>query len=243
MSNVTKFSSDQVYVYMLVIDESGSMDGDERNVRAGIQNLKESLQGFPESNSIVISICKFNEYFYQGDFQKVEEISTNYSAAGGTALYRSIKAAADYLQKYLNAIRRLNKIEPTAVTYFLLSDGMSSGGCIDMDEKQGQKLCKEVIENLNLQGINTAFVAFGTAINSKFGENLGFKATIDIKNRNQLLEFLGVHLSESIKNQSQRLEPLGANFFSKAAGYSSASEGYSNTTAQALEDDSWIDDI
>lgn len=243
MSNVTKFSSDQVYVYILVIDESGSMDRDEKNVIDGIRNLKESLQGFPESNSIAISISKFNSYFHPGEFRTVQDISTNYSADGGTALYYSIQQAADHLQDYLNEIRKINKIEPTAVTYFLLSDGMSSGGFIDMDEKNGERVCKEVIESMNLQGINTAFVAFGEAINSGFGKKLGFKATIDIKDRSQLLEFLGVHLSESIKNQSQRLEPLGANFFSKAAGYSSASEGYSNTTAQALEDDSWIDDI
>lgn len=242
MGNVTKFSSDQVYIYMILIDASGSMDQDERNVRDGIQNLKESLQGFPESSSIAISISEFNSYLNLGEFQRVQNISTNYSAGGGTALYCSIKEAADYLQKYLNEIRKVNKIEPIA-TYFLLSDGMSSGRPTDMDEEIGKRTCKKVIEAMNLQDINTAFVAFGEAINSNFGKDLGFKATIDIKNRSQLLEFLGVHVSESIKNQSQRCEPLGENFFSKAAGYSSTSEGYSSATAQALEDDAWIDDI
>ena len=239
MGNVMKFSSDQVYIYMILIDASGSMVEDESNVKEGIKNLKESLQGFPESSSIAISISKFNRYLNLGEFRRVQDISTNYCADGGTALYRSINEAADYLQNYLNEIRKVNKIEPIA-TYFLLSDGVSSGGFIDMDKETGKRTCKKVIEAMNLQDINTAFVAFGEAINSNFGKNLGFKATVDIKNRNQLLEFLGVHVSESIKNQSQRCEPLGENFFSKASG---TSEGYSSATAQALDDDAWIDDI
>jgi len=238
-----KYPSDQVCIYILVLDSSGSMKDDEKNVRDGIENMRKSLQGFPESKSIGISISYFNETFRAGEFSGVQDIKSNYRASGETALYKSIEKSAEYLLDYLEDFRGVNRFDPSIVTYIFLSDGVSSGRNIDMSETVGKKVCSETIKNLNMMGITTAFAAFGDAIGSNFGKMLGFQSTIDINDRGQLLNFLGNDISQTIKTQSQRLEPLGANFFSQAAGYSSPSEGYSNTTQQVLDDDSWIDDI
>ena len=118
----------------------------------------------------------------------------------------------------------------------VLSDGLS---CSDRED---ESFAQSAIQDLNLAGITTVFVAFGDAITSQFGKRLGFVSTIDVQNRDTLVNFLGVELSKSCKEQSQSLKALGANFFSHAVDESN-SDKYSNTTAQALEDDSWINDI
>ena len=53
---------------------------------------------------------------------------------------------------------------------------------------------------------------------------------------------MGGELSKSCKEQSRSMKALSGDFFSKAAG-SENSEGYSRTTAQVLNDDSWINEI
>ena len=95
---------------------------------------------------------------------------------------------------------------------------------------------------MNEMGITTVFVAFGKAISSNFGDELGFQATVDVKDRDSLVEFMGEELSKSCKEQSRSMKALGSNFFSHANDNESSS-GYSNITSQALEDDDWIDSI
>ena len=94
---------------------------------------------------------------------------------------------------------------------------------------------------MNYAGITTVFVAFGDAITSEFGKEIGFQATVDVRNRADLVRFLGQELSKSCKEQSQSMKALGSDFFSHAANESS--DGYSNMTAQVLEDDTWFEDI
>ena len=91
-------------------------------------------------------------------------------------------------------------------------------------------------------GISSVFVAFGSAISSEFGKEMGFQATIEVEKNETLKEFLGVELSKSCKEQSKSMKSLGANFFSQAAGGGN-SQGYSQKTAQVMEDKSVWDDI
>ena len=234
MSNFMDFSSDKVDVFLLVIDKSGSMEKDHKNVIKGLELYKKSFENFPDANSISVSVCKFDGSFYKEEFRKVKDINTSYCTGSATALFYSICKASDYLTEYIQKIITEKHIVPKA-TFILFSDGEP---CYDrMNEKDG----KAAIRALNAKGVTTVFVAFGEAIESEFGKRLGFQATIDVKNRNSLVNFLGVELSKSCKEQSKSMKGLGANFFSQAN--KSSSKGYSGKTQQALEDDSWIDDI
>lgn len=235
MANFYDFSSDNINIFLLLIDNSSSMEYDENNVRKGMKLYQKSFENFPEANSIAVSVSKFNSDFYPSDFKQVKEIDTRYSTCGTTALYYSIVQGAKHLKNYIKKVTELKKCIPRG-TFVVFSDGKP---CSDMMNWED---AREAINELNYAGITTVFVAFGDAISSEFGKEMGFMSTIDVDDKETLINFLGVELSKSCKEQSKSLKALGANFFSQAVNNGN-SEAYSQTTAQALEDDSWIDDI
>ena len=63
----------------------------------------------------------------------------------------------------------------------------------------------------------TVYVAFGSAIEAKTGEKLGFSCTKDITTVGELISTMGTQLSKSCKEQSRSLYSLKSAFFSKAA--------------------------
>lgn len=235
MANFFDFSSDKIDIFAMLIDSSGSMENDEKNVKRGLELYKKSFEDFPEANSIAVSVSMFDENFYPGEFKRVSDFITKYSTGGGTALYYSICKGADHLNNYIAEVTKRTGCIPRA-TFIVFSDG------IPYNDRMVKSEAQKAINNLNYAGVTTVFVAFGEAINSDFGKRLGFMSTIDVTSRETLVNFLGVELSKSCKEQSRSLKALGANFFSQAVDKGN-SEGYSHTTAQALEDDSWINDI
>ena len=235
MANKTDFSSDKIDIFSFIIDESGSMSYEE-NVTRGLEMYKKSFKNFPEANSIAVSLNKFNEHFSPGEFTSISNFNTYYSASGGTSLYDAIGEAAKKLQNYIKEVTKETGCIPRA-TFIVFSDGESNS-----DRRYGFESAKGVIDDLNYAGINTVFVAFGSAISSEFGTKLGFTCTIDVNNRDTLVNFLGVELSKSCKEQSKSMKSLGANFFSQAVDNEN-SKGYSQATSQVLNDDDWISDI
>lgn len=235
MANFFDFSSDKINIFLLLLDASDSMRDDVGNVRKGLQLFKESFEGFFLANSIVVSVCYFNDDFYPGDFLPVKKMDTSYSTDGRTALNYAIVEAGDYLNKYVHEVVRRTRLTPK-VTLVCFSDGHPCG------DRKYRSDGQEAIKKMNYAGVTTGFAAFGGEINAQFGKDMGFMSTVDVTKREDLLNFLGVELSNSCKEQSQSLKALGANFFSQAVDKSQSQE-YSQTTAQALEDNSWIDEI
>ena len=235
MSHFYDFPSDKMDVFELNLDSSGSMEDDTQNVIKGLEMYKKSFEGFPEANSIVVAISKFANDFSAGYFRPVKEFTFNYRPNGGTALCYSIVKGAEHLQAYMEEVTKRTGCIPRG-TYVVFSDGEPCG------DRMTEEQAKEAIEKLNYAGITTVFVAFGKAIRSEFGAKLGFMATIDVTDRDTLVNFLGVELSKSCKEQSQSLKALGANFFSQAAN-KEQSKGYSHATTQALNDTGWMDDL
>lgn len=252
MSNYFGFTSDSAYIFLMDIDSSGSMDGQVRDMRQGLGLYQKSFEGLPEINSIAVSKCTFNDDFYPDYFRHLRDFNTNYSTGGATALYYSIVKGAEMLLEYVQEVTERKGFTPIA-TFIVFSDGEP---CRD---RATARQAAEAIDRLNYAGINTVFVAFGNAISSNFGDDLGFVSTIDINDKEALIDFLGVELSNSCKKQSQRNTPLGAEFFSSSSGQKkeasigsnffskangqSTSAAFSATTGQALEDDGWLDEI
>lgn len=239
MSNYMGFSSDQVNVFILVVDSSGSMENNESNVKKGLELYKKSFENFPEIDSIAVSVCRFADTFNEDDFKQVSEMNTKYSANGATALYYSIVRGKEHLDKYIQQIIENKGVIPRA-TFILLSDGEPC------NDQASRSEAKAAIESLNYSDVTTVFVAFGKAIEAKFGDDLGFVATIDVNDKAEALtQFLGVELSKSCKEQSQSMKALGSSFFSHAADKSS-SASFSKTTKEVLgetEDDDWMNSI
>lgn len=250
MANKYNFSSDKIFIYLLLIDKSGSMSGSSEEVINGLKSYKKDFEGFPEANSIAVSISKFANGFYPEDFKHISEINTNFYADGGTALYYSIVEGKAYLDRYVREVTEKTGCTPI-VTFVLFSDGE------DCSNIGNSRDAMESVEAMNLAGYTTVFVAFGSAINSEFGKKMGFVSTVDVKDRKSIANFLGVELSKSMKEQSKRETAMGAEFLSNAKGSSSQNilgesffsraenQGgeFSHTTSQALEDDSWFDNI
>lgn len=234
MNNIYDFSTDRINIFSLLIDSSGSMEGSTNDMIKGLEMYKKSFSNFSEANSMAISVNKFNSYYYSSAFRGVDEFEIDYSTGGGTAIYYSICVGADQILEYVREVTEKTGCVPRA-TFIVFSDGEPCG------DTKSRSDAKEAIEKLNYAGVTTVFVAFGGAIDSKFGDSLGFVSTIDVKNREVLTNFLGVELSKSCKEQSKSMRSLGSNFFSKANN--SKSQNYSQKTQQALEDDDWFKNI
>lgn len=235
MANIYEFSSDKIDIFAMNIDKSGSMGESASDVRRGLEMYKESFEGFPEANSIAVSLSTFSDNFYPGEFKSVSEFSTYFSADGGTALHYSIVKGGEYLQNYMKEVLEKTGVIPRA-TYIVFSDGQPCG------DPGSPSKSKAMINKLNMAGITTVFVAFGPAMTSEFGQELGFQSTIKVESRETLSNFLGQELSKSCKEQSKSLKALGSNFFSQAVGNEN-SQGYSHASSQALDDDDFMDDI
>lgn len=233
--NYMNFTTDKADAFMLLADESSSMSGDESNMRSGLEMYKKSFENFPDVNSIAVSVCKFNSQFSPVEFRHVKDIDISYSTCGKTALYYSICEGAKMLQDYISEVTKAKGIVPRG-TFIVFSDGEPCGDYATEGE------AKTAIQNLNYAGITTVFVAFGEGISSDFGKHMGFMSVIDVTNREALVNFLGVELSKSCKEQSQSMKSLGANFFSQAVG-ATQSERFSQTTAQVLDNEDWMDGL
>ena len=231
MANYMGFTTDNINIFIFVIDASGSMEDNEDEVERGLKKFSKSFEKFPEANSIAVSICQFNEGVSLGDFKNVKEVNLKYYTNGGTWLNYAIVKTAGYLKDYISQVVEKTEVTPT-VTYLVFSDGKPEGD--PLREKDG----REAIESLNYMGVTTAFVAFGNAMEAQYGKNMGFVATVDV---DDIENFLGVELSSSCKEQSKRNEALGSDFFSQINN-NSESANYSTETAQAFSDD-WFNNL
>lgn len=235
MANFYDFSSDKINIFLILLDSSNSMSGDSNNVSNGLKAFKESFNDFYLANSIAVSVCRFNRDFFYGEFRPVKEMDTRYATGGATALNYAIVTAQNYLFSYVHEVVERTGIIPK-VTFVCFSDGEP------YNDRMSSSCGKAAIEKMNYSRVTTAFAAFGGEISSQYGKDMGFMATVDVTKRSDLLNFLGVELSNSCKEQSQSLKTLGSSFFSRTVE-KSESQGYSQTTAQALEDNSWINEI
>lgn len=235
MADILNFSSDNVNVFLMVVDASGSMEMDEYKICKGLENYKKEFEDFYGADSIAVAVSKFSDSYYKGEFKKVKDMDTDYYTVGYTALYYSIEQGKEQLKKYIREIKRVAKIIPRA-TFIFWSDGKPC------EDPGTYERAKEAIAYLNKEGVTTVFVAFGEAISSKFGEDLGFSSTIQLEDRDAATDFLGKELSKSCKEQVKSVKALGSNFFSKAKE-NKGSAGYSKTTEEVLENDDWIDSI
>lgn len=233
--NILDFTTDNINAFAFLIDESGSMDLNQRNVLRGMDMFQKEFDNFSEAGSVAVSVSTFSDGIRIGEFRKVRELNfQNYNPNGGTWLYYSIMNAGINLKKYLYDITVATGVQPRG-TFIVLSDGEPC------DDRATANQAIAVIDELNTMGVTTVFCAFSDAITSNWGKKHHFQATINIDGNTTLENFLGKELSKSCKAQSQSLKALGADFFSQAKD--KPSQSYSNKASTALEDEDWFEDI
>lgn len=224
--------TDRINIFSINPDASGSMLCNTDKMREGLKLYKKSFENFSEADSMAVSLNMFNDSYNYKPFRGISEFSTKYFTGGGTALFGSIRDGAKNLLDYIDEVTKENNCIPRA-TFIILSDGHPEG------DYGTWKEAVDSIKKLNDNGVTTVFVAFGNAIDAKFGEKIGFQSTIDINNMEDLTYFLGEELSRSCKEQSRSRKSLGSNFFSRAAKNGKTSNSDSKTS-QILEDPDWF---
>lgn len=229
MTNFTRFTSDNINIFLILIDCSKSMEERHKEVIKGLESFKKSFKNFPEVDSIRVSLTYFNDEVKLGKYKPIKNMKIDHYYEGGTWLNYAILEAAENLRQYIDEVYEETKIIPRA-TFIVLSDGDPCGDPVS--ENKG----RETIRNLNLQGITTAFVACGN-MGKEYGKQMEFMSTIKVKD---IEHFFGKELSESCKEQSRSLSPLGSSFFSQVKSSGESLSNYSQTTAQALEDEDWF---
>lgn len=237
--SVFSFGTNQINIFSMNFDASTSMRDYQEIAREGIKSCRDSLKKFSESNTLSISLSMFDDEYRPEPFKKIDEFDADYRAEGCTALYETIVEGGRNLLDYIKKVIEVNGTLPMA-TFMVFSDGKS---CEDrynaFQAKEALKELNNAVETIGVP-ITTAFVAFGPAIKSEVGRDLGFVATIDVDDRAALKKFLSHDLPESCKEQSKSDRSLGADFFSQA---SKASEGYSAKASQVIDNSDWFDDI
>ena len=116
------FSSNVITFHFLLIDCSGSMDGEKENsVRAGLKLIQDELTKLEDTSSTRVSVIEFGDAVYPSNLKLVENFNIDYWARNEcTALYDAIcyvkESIADLNLRYRNKYRlNLNVI--------VLSDG------------------------------------------------------------------------------------------------------------------------
>lgn len=225
------FTTDTINIFMFLKDKSGSMESYESTMEMALSDFKKDFATFEDKGSVAISNSSFDEYIDLKKFLSIEEFSTSYSANGGTHIYNSIVAAADYTIEYYKEIIKRTNTTPR-VTFFVFTDGEDN----DYNNNSKIKNATNAINKLKEIGATCVFVAFGNAAERQDGERLGFECTRKIKEKNELRRLMGKELSKSCKEQSKSAYSLGANFFSKAV----EDEKLNSVEEQAINDDDFF---
>lgn len=203
------FASDKVDIIVLVYDKSGSMQQFVSAMKEANVAFYNDFTRFEEKGSIAIARADFDNGFSMTSFSDIENFSTNYYASGGTELYQAIEYAAENTIAYFKEILKRLNIRPK-ITFLVFSDGEDNG-------YHSSLYAQDYIKELNNMEATTVYVAFGSAIEAKTGEKLGFSCTKDITTVGELISTMGTQLSKSCKEQSRSLYSLKSAFFSKAA--------------------------
>ncbi len=225
------FQTDNIYVFVLLYDASGSMKEDKNIMIAANKDFYDDFMKFEDKASIVFSQAYFNEFLEMGDFLPIESFSTNYSPGGKTRIYSAISKAIENTLAYSNELTKRKNIKPF-ITFLCYSDGEDSYN-LNIEIENAKEAIKELKESS--KKVNTVFVPFREAINSGIAEKLGFDCKKDITSKEELRQFMGKELSKSCKTQSRSSKSLGSKFFS-----SIADKDESKIETDVFDDDSFF---
>ena len=150
-----ELNSSRQTVFLCLVDSSGSMEDFEYAMQKALLRFKEKLLNAPEVDEIIVNMVPFTESIGSNEFTAPEEMSTKYSAYGGTALYDAICYGKGRLGSYLEELRMHGITAKGIMVVF--SDGHDENS--DASLRDARKAIEEMqsLEEGNIVG----FVAFG----------------------------------------------------------------------------------
>ena len=150
-----ELNSSRQTVFLCLVDSSGSMEDFEYAMQKALLRFKEKLLNAPEVDEIIVNMVPFTESIGSNEFTAPEEMSTKYSAYGGTALYDAICYGKGRLGSYLEELRMHGITAKGIMVVF--SDGHDENS----DARLGD--ARKAIEEMQSleEGNIVGFVAFG----------------------------------------------------------------------------------
>lgn len=235
-----KFDTDQIVTMYILLDFSLSMKENRRDVIEGLKMYKERTSKLAREEGISIAVCisKFNHRYFQGEFVEPKDLYIDYEPCGDTAMYNALNESIEYNEKYVKEVINNTKVIPKRA-FIIMSDGKEN--CYPTEDLI--KKVKDGIAMLNSANTTTAFVAFGDAITTEIGQELGFQSIVNVKDRSLIRKFLGEDLSRSTIEHSRSATPLGSSFFSKSKYGVGQSEKVSERAKEVIEDRKWLGNI
>lgn len=152
--DVDDLDSDQQLLARFAIDDSGSMEDYEPDVREALEDLTQMIQGSKQEDEMTLGKTLFGDRIKEEPYCLVSDFDTSYTAPGwSTKLYDAIIQSVKNVQA---AVKKLTDQQFTARGLLvILSDGW------DNDSDATKKQAANAIMSLKDSGIDVYFIEFG----------------------------------------------------------------------------------
>lgn len=151
---IDALDTEVVNLIFVGIDQSGSMDRYEQDMKQALDDFKEAIANSKEADEILVARANFyNDKTDVGGYKKIEDLSCDYQARGMTPLYDVVVDGTEKLTQYMTFLKE-EGMRVKAV-FALFSDGE------DTSSKHHLSDAKRAIEKLNNMEVTTAFISFG----------------------------------------------------------------------------------
>lgn len=156
--DVDDLDSDQQTVTRWVIDESGSMEPNEEDVRFALEDLKQMTLTSKQVDEMILGKTLFGEVIKEEPYCLVQDFDTSYSTPGWyTKLYEVIVVSVRSLKA---AVQKLRDAEYTARGILvILSDGRNNDN--NYQNPVTKQQAADEIASLKDSGIDIYFIEFG----------------------------------------------------------------------------------
>ena len=204
-ASIDSLETEEVYLLLIGIDSSISMDEYVGEMHDELIKFKESIVNSKECDNILVSRIDFSDFLKIHGYQPIDRFDTSYQTYGSTKLYDTITVGQDNLLQYIKLLRSNGMRVKCAFAIF--SDGQNTvNNTHDKDAKKS-------IEELNKLEIPTVFIAFGSEAISE-AKKLGFIHILDTTRSESELRRAFSQLSKSVISHSQAVIQKTDDFFS-----------------------------
>lgn len=207
---IDELDSEVVNLIMVAVDQSGSMDEFEVDMRRSLKDFKDSIKGSREADTILVARSNFMcDDVETGGYKKIDEFDTDFTSRGRTPLFDAIVEGVDKLTNdkgtgYLDYLKQQGM--RVKAVFAVFSDGDDTSSMKDLSTARRR------IDYLNRKEIVTACICFGDdAVD--VSKDLGFKNILNVGATASELRKAFDCLSKSVAENSQSVVNKVDDFF------------------------------
>ena len=103
---VDDLETEDVNLFFLGIDQSGSMDMFQSEMRKALVDFKRAIENSKEAQKILVARANFSTRLAIGGYKKIGELDVDYQSNGMTVLYDTIIEGTDKLFVYMEHLKQ-----------------------------------------------------------------------------------------------------------------------------------------